>query len=251
MTAPSALQLYTVREALNKDYPGTLRRVAEMGYIGIETTQILGTPAEVAASQARELGLEICSAHVPLPIGNQKNEALDEVAAWGCDTLISGAPKDLFSSLDGLHRLADMLNEAEETCQAHGLRYGYHNHYWEFQALGEQRAFEILFELVSPGVFFQIDTYWAQVAGVDVPKLLSELGKRAPLLHIKDGPGLIGQPMVAVGQGAMDFPAIISASQENVEWLIVELDNCATDIVKAAADSYQYLVDYGLARGRK
>jgi len=80
---------------------------------------------------------------------------------------------------------------------------------------------------------------------------VSELGARVPLLHIKDGPLDKDAPMVAVGQGKMEFEPIIRAGAEAVQWLIVELDRCATDMLEAVAQSYDYLTNRGLARGKQ
>jgi sugar phosphate isomerase/epimerase len=95
--------------------------------------------------------------------------------------------------------------------------------------------------MVESDVLFQLDTYWAQVAGVDVPALVRKLGKRATLLHLKDGPGKKGKPMLAVGDGMMNVPAILTAAKDFCEWEIVEIDSCASDMLEAVNKSYQYL----------
>ena len=78
--------------------------------------------------------------------------------------------------------------------------------------------------------------------------LLTELGARAPLLHVKDGPAKQGEPMVAVGSGSLDIQGIVRAG--SAEWLIVELDECATDMFEAVEASIRYLEDSGLGVGR-
>ena len=71
--------------------------------------------------------------------------------------------------------------------------------------------------------------------------MVQEFGARAPLLHIKDGPAVKSEAMVAVGDGSLDFPAIIQAAADHSEWLIVELDRCNSDMFEAVARSYRYL----------
>jgi sugar phosphate isomerase/epimerase len=105
--------------------------------------------------------------------------------------------------------------------------------------------------MVDPGVFFEVDTYWAQTGGVEAADLVRKLGAKAPLLHIKDGPCVKGEPMTAVGDGVMDVGAIVNAGKPYTEWMIVELDACATDIIEAVAKSYSYLVGKGFAHGTK
>jgi sugar phosphate isomerase/epimerase len=242
MTAPIAVQLYSVREFTEKDFAGTVRKIAAMGYAGVETAGFPGTTVQAAGALFKELGLAVCSAHTGLPVGKDQAKILDEMNAIGCKRLVCpGVPASLFESLDGVKKAAHQLNEANQVCKAHGISLGYHNHYKEFQVVENRTAFDFLVELVDPEVFFQIDTYWAHVAGIDVVTLVKKLGKRAPLLHIKDGPGAKDKPMLAVGEGIMDIPAILTAAKGACEWQIVELDSCATDMLEAVKKSYQYL----------
>jgi sugar phosphate isomerase/epimerase len=90
------------------------------------------------------------------------------------------------------------------------------------------------------------------VAGLDPAEVVRGLGARAPLLHLKDGPAdSRTSDMTALGTGAMDLAAIVDAGKPHTEWLIVELDRCATDMMEAVVESYQYLTKAGLARGNK
>jgi len=244
MTQPIALQLYSVREYTEKDFAGTVRKIAAMGYRGVETAGFPGTTPEAAAKLFNELGLTVVSAHTSLPIGEKKSEVLEQMAAINCKRIVcpSLSPQ-LFESLDGLKKAADMLNEGSQIAAEHGITVGYHNHDFEFKLIDGEYAYNILRRLVSPSVFFQVDTYWVTTAGVDVVALVKDLGKRAPLLHIKDGPCMRNQPMLALGEGKMDIPAIVQVSRGNAEWLIVELDACATDMLEAVAKSYTYLAN--------
>lgn len=237
-----ALQLYTVRDYLEKDYEGTVRKIAEMGYIGVETAGFPGTTPHKAAKLFKELGLQVTSAHAPLPIGDKKSEILEQMEAIQCKRLVCPSiPPQLFESIEGIKKAAEMLNEGNRIAKEHGISLGYHNHYWEFNLANGQMAFNLLRKLVSPEIFFQIDTYWVTTAGVDVIQLIKDLGKSAPLLHIKDGPCERNQPMVAVGEGKMKIPEILKASKGTADWLIVELDSCATNMLEAVRKSYQYL----------
>ena len=244
MTVPIAVQLYSVRDFTEKDFAGTVRKIAAMGYAGVETAGFPGTTAQAAGALFKELGLAVSSAHTGLPVGKDQSKILEDMAAIGCKRLVCpGVSASLFESTDGLKKAAQLLNEANQVCRANGLTLGYHNHYKEFQVVDGRTAFDILLELVDPDVFFQVDTYWAHVAGVDVPALVKKLGKRAPLLHIKDGPGDKNMPMLAVGEGVMNVPAILAAARGFCEWQIVELDSCATDMLEAVQKSYQYLAN--------
>lgn len=253
MIAPIALQLYSVRDALAADFGGVIRKVAGMGYVGVETAQFPDgiTPA-AAARIIREAGLQIPADHSPLPLAEKRNEVLDRAAALGCTYLICPwlDPKTYFQDEDGVKRACDMLNEANHIARQQGLTFGYHNHDFEYAKLpgSERRPYEIMLERLDPSIILEIDTYWVKVGGGDPVAVVRSLGERAPLLHIKDGPATREAPMVAVGEGVMDVPAVIGAGK--ARWLIVELDRCATDMLEAVEKSARYLTGEKLAHGR-
>jgi sugar phosphate isomerase/epimerase len=131
------------------------------------------------------------------------------------------------------------------------LAFGIHNHWWEFLRLGDRYVYQVMLERLEPAIFFEIDIYWVQTAGLDPAQVVREFGPRAPLLHIKDGPAVQGEPQVAVGKGALDVPDIVRAAGDAAEWLVVELDDCATDMLEAAEKSIRYLLQEGLGHGRQ
>ena len=110
---------------------------------------------------------------------------------------------------------------------------------------------DLMLDELDDGVFFQIDTYWAQVGGLDAVDVVKQVGARAPLIHLKDGSLDKDDDMTAVGGGKMDVPGIVAAAADTADWHIVELDRCATDMMQAVHDSYTYLTSNGLVRGKK
>ncbi len=244
MKKPIALQLYTLREALAQDFVGVVKQVAAAGYAGVETAGFpSGTTPQTASQLFRDLGLTVASAHSPLPLGNQQQEVLDTLATLGCSRLVCGyIPADEFDTFDQIRRNCERLNEAQAVCQAHGLSLGYHNHWWEMYSMNGRFIYQLMLEYLHPDIFLEIDTYWVKTGGLDPVTVLAEVGSRAPLLHIKDGPADNPQaPMTAVGQGVLNFPGILAAHAAHTDWLIVELDRCATDMMTAVRESYQYL----------
>jgi sugar phosphate isomerase/epimerase len=261
--AKIALQLYTVRNEMNKNIPDTLRKISEIGF---EYVEVAFWPENVSVKQAgkmiKEAGLSVSSAHIALPIGNNKSLMLETAEVLNCKKMIwHGWPEDKrYSTPDGTRELANLYNEANHFAKSNGLQFGLHNHWWEFRnQVDGHYVYQVLLENVEPDIFFEIDTYWVKVAGQDPAKIVGQFGKRAPLLHIKDGPArwtdsLLTdkpEPMVAVGKGAQNFPAIVKAANGNTEWMIVEMDNTATDVFAAIQDSYTYLIKNGFATGGK
>jgi sugar phosphate isomerase/epimerase len=245
MAASIGLQLYTLRASLVHDVAGGLRRVAEIGYQGVETAFFdqRMTPDQTARL-LRELGLTIVAAHTPLPLGDGQEETFRLADVLGCRRVIwHGWPEDpRYSSLDGIRALVDEYNRAAVVAAAHGLQLGIHNHWWEMRQTEGKLPYQVLLAELDPAIFFELDTYWAQVAGRDPVAVLAELGPRAPLIHIKDGAATAAQPkpMAALGDGAADIPGIVRAAA-HAEWLVVELDEVAGDMDTAVERSFRYL----------
>lgn len=248
---PLAIQLHTLREQAAADVHGVLARLGEVGFVGVEPARLHDLSPEEFGRAVQAAGMTVCSAHGPLPLGDQANAILDAQQAIGCeDHVVSFLPPERFATRAAVHRTADELNEAHRHMQRRGMRLGYHNHYWEFASLVDgQTAHSLLFELLEPEVFAEIDIYWVQVGGVDPASVLTELGPRARLLHVKDGPADGPKSaMTAVGDGVLDIPRILNAA--DAEWHIVELDRCDGNMWQAVESSYRYLAGEGLSRGR-
>jgi sugar phosphate isomerase/epimerase len=237
-----ALQLYTVRELANQDYEAAIRKVAEAGYRAVETAGFPGSTPQKAAQLFKELGMTVVGAHSAMPLGDKKNEVLETMEALGKPRLILPSTKaDDLKTVDSIRKLCDTVNEANAVARANGMEFGFHNHWAEFGKTEGRYIYQLFQEFMDPSVFFELDTYWIQVAGVDPVAVVKELGARAPLLHIKDGPANREEPMTAVGDGVIDVPAILKAGGENAKWWIVELDRCGGDVMEAVQKSYQYL----------
>lgn len=250
MLSPIALQLYSVREYTQDNFDETVRKVADMGYAGVEPANFPGTTPVAAGKLFAELGLVVPSAHLPIPVGEHKNEVLEAMDAIGSKRCISGKGPGDFETIDKIKATCAIFNAAAGNARSAGLSFGLHNHWWEFLQVEGRYVYQVMLELLDPDIFFEIDTYWVQTAGVDPVKVIRELGPRVPILHIKDGPCVQKEPMTAVGDGVMDFHAVVGAGAEHTEWLIVELDSCATDMMIAVEKSVKYLVGEGLGSGK-
>ncbi|MGV2919462.1 sugar phosphate isomerase/epimerase family protein [Streptomyces alfalfae] len=244
MTRPLSVQLYTVRDQLTADREGTLRRLAAIGYGAVEPYDVLTDP-EGLRRIVDELGLTVSATHAVQLLGPRPEAVLDAIGTLGTDLAIvpAGIEPGEFTTRDGLARAAERLNSLVPLAERHGIRVGYHNHWWETEPrFGERHAIEVFTELLDPTVFLEVDTYWAAVGGAEAPGLLRRLGDRVLALHLKDGPGTRQDPNVAVGGGAMPVPEILAAAPD--AWRVVEFDACAgsTDtLFGALAASRTYL----------
>jgi sugar phosphate isomerase/epimerase len=200
-----------------------------------------------------DLGMTVSSNHGPFPTPENADEVIAMTRDLGCEWAVSGFGPDAYETLDAVERTAEKVNVATGLLADEGLGFCLHNHWWEFQPVAHGKlAYDLLLER-CPGVRLEIDVYWASAFGAnDVPGQVARLKDLTPLLHIKDGPGVKGEPHVAVGSGTMDIPAAIAAADPSVlQWLVIELDECGTDMMDAVEQSYRYLVGNGLASGNK
>ncbi len=248
---PIALQLYTLREAIAQDFESVVRHVAEIGYVGVETAGAYGDSPESAAKLFRELGLTVTSAHAPLPLLDNLSQAIAVAPILGAKRLVCAwYPPEKMQSVDDIRKMCDELNQANQAIRAAGLELHYHNHWQEASMVDGKRVYQYMLDFLDSNIGFEVDVYWAQTAGADPVAMLKELGKRAPLLHIKDGPATMDGDMTAVGEGVVNMKAIADATNDTAEWWIVELDRCATDMTQAVEKSYTYLTKNGLAHGK-
>lgn len=237
-----SVQLYSVRAELAKDFKGVIEKIASYGYEGVE---FAGAPGGLSFNQCAEIvrkaGLKVSSAHMPLPLGPNKNLIMDNIKLLGCDYIVSGKGQADYKTADMIKKNCDEFNAAAAEAKKSGLKLALHNHWWEFENIDGVPVYKAMLKHLSPDVLFEIDTYWVKVGGKDPVSVLKEIGNRAPLLHIKDGSGVKGDfNMKAAGGGVMDFKPIFQEAK-NAEWLICELDACETDMLEAVRESCVYI----------
>jgi sugar phosphate isomerase/epimerase len=242
MTAnPLAVQLYTLREQLEvSPRLDVLRSLSDFGYGAVEPYDVVTDPARLRDDLA-EAGLTACSVHARA-LGEDAPASLAGARTIEAGTVIVPSVKpERFADADSISALARELNEGAAKAADYGLRFGYHNHWFELESvIGGKTGLEILADALDESVVLEVDTYWAAVGGQDVPELLARLGDRVRYLHVKDGPVTRDDPMTAVGQGRMPVADILAAAPQ-AEWHVVELDRCATDMLTAVRESLEWL----------
>ncbi|MBM9510271.1 sugar phosphate isomerase/epimerase family protein [Actinacidiphila acididurans] len=252
MTAGLGVMTYTVLDQARADLEGTLARLADLGYLGVETYGLVEHfgPARVrdAISAA---GLTLTSAHTPFPAGRDGEALLDTNEELGAGILVWSMEREEFDSPDAVRRGVERVNEAAERAAGRGMRVAYHNHFAEFsQVFGGRRAYDLLLELLDDRVLVELDAYWAVMGGADPAEVLSSLGGRARLVHVKDGPAVSYEDdvMVPIGEGRIDWDRTLTAPS-GLRWHIVELERLHIDTFEALRRSYRHLTGRGLSRG--
>lgn len=262
---PLAVQLYTFRDPARFDGVGlgldvpTLRAIAEVGFLGVETVEVPGGDPVAARRVLADLDLAITSSHTWTDVedGEAFRRAADGIAELGSPRIIVSPRLD--DRGDGLTGLVDVLAGAARLAGERGLRLGIHNHDAEMAVSGGERVIDLLATGLGNAVDVQVDIFWAVVGGADPAEIIRGLGGRVVSLHLKDGVALpssaqADEPFVnvPVGTGVVDPAPAISAAEDvgSVEWLIVEFDHVDGSPIEAAQASLRNLVGRRLGRAR-
>ena len=240
------VQLYTVRDAMAEDADRTLATLAEIGYREVE---LAGTYGMTPAAFRRSLdaaGLRAVSGHVDYPQERgDVQRALDAAAELGHELLvIPWLPEDLRTG-DGYRSVAARLNRFGEAARAMNLRLGYHNHAFEFEETDGIVPMSLLLDATSPAlVDWQMDIFWTVHGGVDPFAQLEAHSGRITSVHVKDR--TTGGEMVDVGDGVIDFTAVLAAAEDQgLRHAFVEHDN-PEDAIVSVRKAHAHLRSIGV-----
>jgi sugar phosphate isomerase/epimerase len=240
---PIAAQLYTVRDLMAKDVPGTLRAVAALGYDGVEFAGLYNTPVAELRGLLNELGLQVCSSHVALKeLEQDLDQTIANYQALGCPLIV--VPWLDTSRRSNYAELGTQMSQIAERVRAAGMRLAYHNHDFELRDQDGATGLARLRDAVAPELLgFELDCGWVHKAGQDPLALARGFAGRLPLLHIKDVDA--NGDWIEVGQGQVGYgPLIDAAPGLGVEWLIVELDTCPRPPLESLALSLAWLREH-------
>lgn len=233
-----AVQLYSLRERAKTDLPGVLEAVGKMGYDGVEFAGFFDNAPAALRRVLDGAGLVASSAHCAVFDAERHAQVEDEANALGYRHLVGGFGENDFRDEAAIRKLADRVNAAVAYFAPKGFTVSIHNHWWEYDAPNKG---DLLLSL-CPGAAPQFDVYWVTVGGASPVEYIRRYAGRVKLIHVKDGPLDRAQAMTAVGQGRVDVASVVAAAREaGVEWGIVELDRCDTDMERAVAESLTYL----------
>ena len=265
MAKELGVQLYSLRDMAKDDFPGVLKFVAEVGYKAVEPAGFFGYEPKEVKKMIDDLGLKLYTTHSPWACRGPASEVIDIAGELGVNKVACGFGPDDFKDLDSIKRTADLVNENIAELKKAGLTLFQHNPSWEFERIDGRLKYDIYAEMV-PEVKFQIDAFWSSNFGANDPAEMVKLyADRMVSLHIKDGSFeqdqakwrmVDGYPdrdlkLRPLGTGQMDIPAIIAATPEAVNCVIVELDYCVIEMKEALRQSYAYMTSSGLAVGNK
>ncbi|MBB6672455.1 sugar phosphate isomerase/epimerase family protein [Cohnella nanjingensis] len=241
-----AAQLYTLRNELRRDFPGTLRELARMGWTAVQIDGLHGNDPKEIAAVMNELGLRTAGMHVGLErMKHDLPAVLEEARLFGTRDFICHSLPDALMNPAGYASVRSDLREAAGKVAGQGFRVGYHNHDFEFHTRMEGGyALDYVLEL-DPGrpVYAEIDTYWVKKAGLDPLTYIQAYANRMPILHLKDMTADEARTFAAIGTGSIDFVPILRWGERNgVEWYAVEQDYCPGPPLDSLALSFDNLM---------
>jgi sugar phosphate isomerase/epimerase len=221
-----AVQLYTLRHALDDDLEGTLAALAEAGAREVELAGLHGRSPAAMRAALDAAGLVACAGHVPLDGFEQAPERVVEAArTLGTGTVVvPSVPPP--ATADEADATVARIEAASEVATGAGLGFAYHNHDFEFRPLDD--GSDLWSRIVAAGLPHEPDVGWLLVAGRDPVAVLGELAGRCPLVHAKDVRRKADGSWedVIAGDGEIDWRAIAAAAAAaGVSHLVVELDN--------------------------
>ena len=257
MTSKLAVQMFTIRDFVKteRDLAESLAKISAMGYPAVQMSAVgamNGDNPEVSAAQARKMlddnGLKCIATHRNWDaLAQQTEQEIEFHHTLGCDfTAIGGIPHDY--NANGAEGYAQFVRDAAPVVarlKEAGIRFGYHNHAFEFERMGPDRRplYDIFIEEGGPDLLLEMDIYWVDHAGFNPLRLIERCQGRMPVIHIKDKEVANGEPVMApIGEGNLDWEHLLPACEEaGVEWYAVEQDVCRRDPFDCLRSSFQFL----------
>jgi sugar phosphate isomerase/epimerase len=229
------IQLYSVRQQMGEDFEGTLAAVREAGFVEVESAALPKKPAAELRAALDKAGLKCVSSHRSFADLTTK---LDEVVAFektmGVSYIICPGPgrrnppapgtKSGPLTIDDWQYNAENFNKVGEKLKAVGIKFGYHNHYVEFEPVDGKVPYEELLRICEPGkVSFEMDCGWVKVAGKDPVELMKKYPHRFSMFHVKDfylpahpSPASHEEAKVTeLGRGSIDYKPIFAQAAKN------------------------------------
>jgi sugar phosphate isomerase/epimerase len=241
---PVALQLWSVREEVKRDFAAAVAEVAEIGYAGVELAGYGNLDAKGARAALDASGLKVAGMHVSYAsLKNDTQSVIGDALALGASNVAcSWWPPAHFVSAAACERIGEQLGEVGQMLRPFGIRFGFHNHGSEFALFDGRPAMDWILGAAEPrNLFAEVDVFWVQHAGYSPAKFIRDQGARIRLLHLKDKKEL--------GQGPVNFDEIFAASDSvgAVEWFIVEQEEYSHAPMKSVRLCLEQMKAWGRA----
>jgi len=242
------IQLYTLRDLIAADFKGTLKKIRKAGYNSVEAAgygdrKFYGYSPKEYKEIVTDLGLQPTSSHSSVNPENIKNAIEDHLAAGMDYIVVPWIPKEKYNTPDAYKKLADDFNIIGKACKEAGLGFGYHNHAFEFEKMGDQIPYNILIENTDPKyVFMQVDLFWMVYGGHQPEEYFTKYPGRFELWHIKDMDNTPARESVEVGDGIINYAKVFKMKDlAGMKHFFVEQEAFKMDPIQSIRKSYKFL----------
>ena len=239
------IQLYTVRKEMLADATGTLKKLAAMGIKQIESAgsekgAYYGLkPAEMKKVCA-DLGMTLRSGHIHLD--DKWQQTMDDAVVSGQEYLICSSMPSKGQTVDNYKKVAEAFNKAGESCKKLNIKFGYHNHEYEFEQDNGKVLYDVLLENTDPtSVCLELDLGWAVAAGKDPVDYFTRYPGRFPLWHLKDM-DLEKKHSVEFGKGGLDIKKMFAnRSKSGLKYFFIEQEEYSSTPIESMQYNMEYL----------
>ncbi|WP_160723827.1 sugar phosphate isomerase/epimerase family protein [Bacillus sp. USDA818B3_A] len=242
---PVAVQMFTLREESAQDFAGTLKRVAELGFDGVELAGFHGLSAIEVKALLDEYGLKTAACHVPLEqLETNLAQVIEDQKILGSKYLVCPYLMPDRRSESDYIAIISLLEQIGESCRQEGISLCYHNHDFELERLSDGKmALEAIFDGTSPDVVkAELDIYWLTKAGQKPAEWIERYQNRTPLVHLKDMTTDEEKFFAELGTGGVDLEAVLEmGDQANIQWWVVEQDASRRTPLESIEMSINYL----------
>lgn len=245
------LQLYTLRDIITKDPKGVLQKVASFGYRELETYghtdgKIFDMDFTEFCKYTKGLGMDVVSGHYGLDKvkGDTLKKIIDDAKKNGQKYIVvSSIPESERTSMDGYKKVCADLNAAGQICSKSGIRFGYHNHAFEFEKLDGQVPFDVMLKELDPkNVCLEMDIFWVVNGGHDPLKYFKQYPGRFEQWHVKDMDKNDRNKNADIGTGSIDYKSIFAqAKLAGMKHWYVEQESYPGDPIDSANASAKFL----------
>ena len=239
------VQLYSFRNEMDKDAIGTLKQIAAIGIKEIETARskkghYYGLSPKEMKSVCDDLGMNLKSGHVGLD--NNWQRTMDEAVESGQEYLICSSMPSKGQTVDNYLKVAEKFNEAGQACKKVGLKFGYHNHAYEFESENNQVLYEVLLDNTdSDLVHMELDLGWVIMGGKDPLDYFKAYPGRFPLWHLKDM-DMEKKESTEFGKGGLDIVLMMQNQKASgVKHIFIEQEEYANTPLESMKHNMAYL----------
>jgi sugar phosphate isomerase/epimerase len=239
------VQLYTFRKEMLADAMGTLKRIAALGIKQVETAgsekgYYYGLRPAAMKKACAGLGMHLRSGHVR--IDDKWTQTMDEAAEAGQEYLICSTMPTDGQTVENYSKCAEAFNKAGEDCKKLNIKFGYHNHAYEFESEQGQVLYDVLLKNTDPAlVHMELDLGWVVVGGKDPLDYFRNYPGRFPLWHLKDM-DLVKKQSTEFGKGGLDVLKMLRHGKEaGLKYFFVEQEEYAVGPFESMQQNMDYL----------